>query len=63
VNIAPVKIKKEIYPLTDWTIECAKKAGFIHIDNEKYPLPPKLGAYMEEKLQYEPAPVFQKPEV
>jgi tRNA1(Val) A37 N6-methylase TrmN6 len=60
INISDVKIKDVLYPLAQWTIDCAKEVGFIHVDNEKYPMS-RLGANLEDKPKYEPAPVFMKP--
>ena len=60
INISDVKIKDVVYPLAQWTIDCAKEVGFIHIDNEKYPMS-RMGANLEDKPKFEPAPVFMKP--
>lgn len=59
VNIADVKIGGVTYPLTDWTIECAKAAGFAHERTDEFPLS-RVPGRGDAPDRFEPVFVFRK---
>jgi len=60
VNIAPVRIGKNIYPLDEWTIDAGKAAGFKYIETRKFMLATRFGANNAEEQAYEPVIIFKK---
>lgn len=60
VNIAPVKIGKEIYPLDEWTIEAGTDVGFKYLETRRFILSPRFGANMNEEAAFEPVIIFKK---
>jgi ParB-like chromosome segregation protein Spo0J len=63
VNINDVKLKGERYPLVDWTIEEAKRAGFVFEDREVFPMSNHFGKGNDERgeVAVEPVLIFRKP--
>ena len=60
VNIADVKIGKDVIPLKDMSIDAGKKAGFEMIEVLEFPLKNRLGKGMEDEVVTEPVIVFRK---
>lgn len=65
VNIADVTIKKQSYPLVDWTKEAADAAGFDLVETLYFPLGKRWGERREENrieagIYQEPVLVFRK---
>lgn len=64
INIAPVKIKKEIYPLDEWTVKLGIETGFEHVKTQQFPISRTFGAHLGENVkQFEPVLIFKKPEL
>jgi len=61
VNIADVIIKKESYPLEQWTIEDAKALGFIYHRTDRFVMPSRMGSPDDDEPATEPVIVLQKP--
>jgi hypothetical protein len=61
VNIAPVKVKGETYPLDKWTRECAAEVGFQFVKLDQFRLAARFGAGMAEEVAFEPVIILQKP--
>lgn len=60
VNIADVKIGTETYPLTDWTIDAGRRAGFVLERTDTFPLS-RVPGRGEAAERFEPVFVFRKP--
>lgn len=62
VNIADVKMGKEVYPLTNWTVSAGEAAGFVHRRTNHYRLKRQFGRGGEGsgEKRVEPVIVFYK---
>jgi hypothetical protein len=61
VNIADVTLKGKLYPLAQWTRDCAQQVGFSYIRTDEFPLHHRVGANMEDDVATEPVIVLEKP--
>ena len=63
VNIADAKVEGQIYPLVDWAVDAAGKAGFSFIKREEFPMARRIGTggHLSDKVATEAILVFQKP--
>jgi hypothetical protein len=61
VNIADVTLKGKLYPLAEWTRDCAEHIGFTYIRTDEFPLHHRVGANMAEEIATEPVIVLEKP--
>ena len=62
INVADVKIGSKSYPLMDWTIECAKNAGFNYDKSMEFKLVNRIGTGNADEVAKEPILIFQKPD-
>lgn len=60
VNIAAVKLNNQRYPLDEWTIEEASRAGFLYLRTEHFGMNQRIGANQEEGVAKEPVLIFRK---
>ncbi len=60
VNIADVAIKNRTYPLVQWTIGAARRAGFEHVRTDEFEMGIRIGAGHDSEVATEPVLVFQK---
>lgn len=60
VNIADVTLKKQKYPLVQWTLDAARQVGFKYVKTEEFTLHHRFGAGHDDEIAIEPVLVFQK---
>ena len=60
VNIEDVKLRGKIYPLTDWCVEMAVKAGFKHVRTDEYGVKRIFGGAAKTGSRSERVFVFKK---
>lgn len=61
INIGDVLIGSTRHPLGEWTVDCAKRSGFIHETTLEFPMSRRFGSNQKDEVAVEPVFIFRKP--
>ena len=61
INVADVNVKGVRYPVTEWVVDAARKAGLRLVRQEAFRMTVRFGAHMADEVATEPLLILRKP--